>query len=278
VSVSSVKSPILLSESIQAILRYGILPLGAGDGGKSLALSLKPVALKVQPDVSRRLNSANLAAAASCCPYEGALLASGFAKAAAKTAAPWMRLLSGDVEVPPASGRPIVWATCSDRFERRSLAVDVADLAPHPAFVAAVENAVGSDASDTHAQASAMRRVLESWGPVFATRVTLGCARTTSTSWVLSEVCLHCHLTLPILTPQCQPCDATGLWAAEKLIRDAMLCFQTQKPVGSTPAEKLAVEGLASRLWFNTVGGSPTWTAQSALSFDADSISNEKHW
>jgi hypothetical protein len=57
-----------------------------------------------------------------------------------------------------------------------------------------------------------------------------------------------------------------------------MLSCQTQKPVGSTPAEKLAVEGLASRLWFNTVGGSPTWTAQSAFSFDADSISNEEHW
>jgi hypothetical protein len=202
VGISAVAYRILLTSALQAILSCGILPFGTGDGGKSLALSLKPVALAAQPTASRRLNSASLTAAAAFCPYEGALLASGFSKAATKIAAPWMRLLSADAEAPPTSGPPIVWTTCTDGFERRSLAVDVSDLPPHPAFVAAVENALGSGASDTHAQASAMRRVLASWGPVFATRVTLGCARTTSASWVLSEVCLHHHLTLPILTPQ----------------------------------------------------------------------------
>jgi hypothetical protein len=189
VSALAVEYIILLSASLEAILHYGILPLGADDGGKSLALSIKRVALTTQPAVSRRLNTMSLSAAASFCPHEGALLAAGLCKAAAKTAAPWMRLVgAANEEAPTSDPPPLVWATCSDGFERMSVSVDVADLEPHPAFVSAVENAMGAHGADTQVQLRALRRVLAVWGPVLATRVTLGCAYTTSTSWVLRQV------------------------------------------------------------------------------------------
>jgi hypothetical protein len=65
---------------------------------------------------------------------------------------------------------------------------------------------------------------------------------------------------------------------AENNLLNAVLCRLNQKPVGFTWESKAYVEGLANQLWFSTVGGSPTWAAHAPLSFDADSLSNEKHW
>jgi hypothetical protein len=55
-----------------------------------------------------------------------------------------------------------------------------------------------------------------------------------------------------------------------------MLCRQSQKAAGWTPAEKEVVEGLAYQLRLRAVGGSST--AHAALAFDAYSLANEQHW
>jgi hypothetical protein len=163
---------------------YGILPIGPGNGENTAVLSMKPVALmKVheQHRPLRPLNRTNLIALATFSSYEGALLASGFSKAAATTAAPWMRLLCATSEKTPMSSEPpTIWATCTYRFERQCYYTNVTELEPHPAFVSEVEHAVGADEADPLAQLAALRRVLAEWGPVFALRTTAGCALRTS--------------------------------------------------------------------------------------------------
>jgi hypothetical protein len=262
----------------------GILPVGLGDGENTLTYSMKPVALVADPAnlQTRRLRpKTNLVAAATFSRHEGALLAAGFSKDAATIAAPWMRLLSSaDGDMPPSSRPSVIWATCTERTELKSFRMDPSGLEPHPAFVSAVKNAMGADEADSPAQLHALRRVLAAWGPVLATRVTLGCALTTSMSWMTSEVtslpssCMAGAHALRLL----QSGDMGAVWAAEKHIRNAVICNFTQKPVGSTPAEKADVEGLASQLWFSRVGGSPQWTSQENHKPDLNSIVDDNHW
>jgi hypothetical protein len=182
VCVSTTGRHSLLIDVLQPTFSFfGILPIGPGNGEDTVVLSTKPVATTKIPEQHRPLNRTNLVALATFSPHEGALLASGFSKAAATTAAPWMRLLGATSEKTQMSSKPrTVWATCTYRFERMCYHTDVTEMEPHPAFVSAVEHAVGADEADPLAQLAALRHVLAQWGPVFAPRTTVGCALRTS--------------------------------------------------------------------------------------------------
>jgi hypothetical protein len=182
VCVSSTERHNFLSDGLQPTFPfYGILPISPGNGEDTVVLSMKPVATMKVNEQHRLLNRTNLVALATLSPHEGALLASGFSKAAATTAAPWMRLLSATSEKTSMSSESsAIWATCTYRFERQCYHTDVTELEPHPAFVSAVEHAVGADEADPLTQLAALHRVLAEWGPVFAPRTTSGCALRTS--------------------------------------------------------------------------------------------------
>jgi hypothetical protein len=192
VCVSATERHNFLSDVLQdEFMVFAILPIGPGDGENSLVLSIKTAALRKVLLDYRWVNRTNLVAVATFSPHEGALLASGFSKAAATTAAPWMRLLSAACEKTPTSTGPsTIWATCRYTFERQCHQTDIAEMEPHPTFVSAIEDAVGADDADPPVQLSALRRVLAAWGPVYATRLTMGCALGTSVSsgWTLTEV------------------------------------------------------------------------------------------
>jgi hypothetical protein len=110
----------------------------------------------------------------------------GFSRQATEDATHWSKLLD---ESTRKDGVPVLHVTCRQVTTKVVVTTDLGDLEPHPDFVQALEKAMALSTKEE--QALALKRALRRWGALVATRLELGCALVSTSTFVAPTVSMH---------------------------------------------------------------------------------------
>jgi hypothetical protein len=136
---------------------------------RCVAVAATPIAVELMP-----VSDTIVTATAS--PAEAMLMRLGFAKPAAASLVPWLAFL-GELGTEEQTMIHVVGRQVHTRI---AVHMELADLQPHEDFVRDVEGVFKLGAAQ---QVEALCTVLQRWGAVFATRVELGCALSSTTAF-----------------------------------------------------------------------------------------------